>query len=162
MKNEGWHIELLQIFCEVSLREGLDAIVMRLNAAHHSLEPPVFANAFRDLGAWPVVSVERKRNVLVELSSIVRNLGLQVVEDRDRQAAGILVRLHHQGCHCAYQHGHGYTFHAMPADITGNFSAAGGVAYMDCVLQVELFRQSREIVGISYSSRYHPTSVWTA
>ena len=36
----------------------------------------------------------------------------------------------------------------MPADVTGDFSAAGGVAHMDCVLQVKLFSQRREIVGV--------------
>src|SRR5271156_3359594 len=36
----------------------------------------------------------------------------------------------------------------MTANITGNFSAAGGVAYMDCVFQVELIRQHCEIVGV--------------
>src|ERR1700688_121554 len=37
----------------------------------------------------------------------------------------------------------------MSADVTGNFSAAGGVGHMDCILQVTLFREGREIIGIS-------------
>jgi hypothetical protein len=36
----------------------------------------------------------------------------------------------------------------MAADVAGNFAAAGGVADMDCVLQVECFRKLRQIVGI--------------
>jgi len=67
MKDEGWHVELFQVFCEVRLRESLDAIVMGLNASHHALQPPVLPNALRNLGAGPVVSVERKCNVLVEM-----------------------------------------------------------------------------------------------
>ncbi len=39
-------------------------------------------------------------------------------------------------------------FDAMPPDVTGNFSAAGGVANVDCVLQIKLFGEGREIVGI--------------
>ena len=31
MKDEGWHVELLQILGEVGLRESLDAVVMRLS-----------------------------------------------------------------------------------------------------------------------------------
>src|SRR5271169_549449 len=36
----------------------------------------------------------------------------------------------------------------MPPDVTRNFSAAGGVAHMDCVLQVKLFSEGCEIVGV--------------
>ena len=43
----------------------------------------------------------------------------------------------------------------MPADVAGNFSAAGGVAHVDRVLEVELFSEGREIVGI----RVHIVSV---
>src|SRR6202023_1040885 len=37
---------------------------------------------------------------------------------------------------------------AMPPNVTGNFSAAGGMAHMDCVLQVKLFGEGCEIVGV--------------
>src|ERR1700683_753944 len=36
----------------------------------------------------------------------------------------------------------------MPPDVTGNFSAAGGVGHMDRVLQIKIFSQRREIVGV--------------
>ena len=39
-------------------------------------------------------------------------------------------------------------FGAMPPDVAGDFSAAGGVAHMDRVLQIKLFRERREIVGV--------------
>ena len=86
----------------------------------------------KNLGAGPVVSVERKRDVLVELSPIVRKSGLQVIEDRNGQPARI------QGRHRTDQHRHGDTFRAMPANVTGNFSAAGGVPHMDCALEPRL------------------------
>ena len=36
----------------------------------------------------------------------------------------------------------------MPADVARNFAAAGGVAYVDCILQIELFGEGSEIVGV--------------
>src|SRR5271166_2513332 len=36
----------------------------------------------------------------------------------------------------------------MTADVTGDFSAASGVAYMDCILKVEFFGEGGEIVGV--------------
>src|SRR6266436_4292823 len=125
MKNEGWHIELLKVLRKIGLRESLDAVVMGFNASHHALQPPVLADAFRDLGAGSVVAVERERYVPVKLRPICHKLGSQVVEDRDGRASGVLVGLHHQRWHRADQDGHGDTFCAMPPDVTRNFSTAG-------------------------------------
>src|ERR1700688_1574096 len=36
----------------------------------------------------------------------------------------------------------------MPANIAGNFSAAGGVAHVNCVFQVKLFGECGEIVSV--------------
>ena len=36
----------------------------------------------------------------------------------------------------------------MAPDVTGDFPAAGGVADVDCVLQVELFGERCEVVGV--------------
>src|SRR6266536_725214 len=36
----------------------------------------------------------------------------------------------------------------MPADVTRDFSTAGGVAHVDCVFQVEFFCESRKIIGV--------------
>src|ERR1700733_14657362 len=36
----------------------------------------------------------------------------------------------------------------MPADVAGNFSAAGRVTDVDCVLEVEIFGEGREIVRV--------------
>src|ERR1700733_9291861 len=36
----------------------------------------------------------------------------------------------------------------MPSNVTRNFAAAGGMANVDCVLQVELFGKSREIISV--------------
>src|SRR5277367_3524559 len=36
----------------------------------------------------------------------------------------------------------------MPPNVTGNFSAAGGMSHVDRVLQVELFSKDCEVVGV--------------
>src|SRR5208283_2646917 len=95
MHDEGRHIDLLEVFSEVRLRESLDAVVVGLHSSQHALQPPVFPNAFRNLGAGPVVAVEGEGNVPVKLRPICRKLGSEVIEDRDGQATGILFRLQH-------------------------------------------------------------------
>ena len=46
VKNKSGHVELLEIFGEVGFGESFDAILARLHSTHHSLEPPLIANAF--------------------------------------------------------------------------------------------------------------------
>ncbi len=43
-------VDPLQILGEVGLGEGLDAVVMRLGAAHHALTPPIVDHPLRDVG----------------------------------------------------------------------------------------------------------------
>ena len=64
------------------------------------------------------------------------------------QAAGIRRSFEHQRRHRADQHGLGDTFRALAADVAGDFSAAGGMADMDRVIQVQRFDERREIVGV--------------
>src|SRR5437870_6078841 len=89
VKDEGRQIELLEVFSEIRLRKSLDAIVMGLCASHHALQPPALADPFRNLGAWPVVAVERKRKVLVKLRPICHKLSSQIVEHREGQTTRI-------------------------------------------------------------------------
>src|SRR5450432_460371 len=70
MKNESWHIELLEIFCKVGFGESLNTVISSFHTSHHSLQPPALTDAFRNLGAGPVVSVKRKSNVFVKLRPI--------------------------------------------------------------------------------------------
>src|ERR1019366_3804517 len=46
MQDEGWHVELLEVLRKIRLRESLDAVVVGLYTAQHSLQPPTFADAF--------------------------------------------------------------------------------------------------------------------
>src|SRR6266478_7700445 len=63
MENQCRNINLLEIVTEIGLRERLDAVIVSLDSAHHSLQPPMLPNAFRSLRAWTVVSIERKGKV---------------------------------------------------------------------------------------------------
>ena len=45
------HVDRLEVLGEVGLREGLDAVVVGLGAAHHALPPPVPDDAFGDASA---------------------------------------------------------------------------------------------------------------
>jgi hypothetical protein len=71
-----------------------------------------------------------------------------LVECVHRQATGIGSRFQHQWRHCADEHGFGDTFRAVAADVACDFAAASGVANVDRVLQVELFDERREVVGV--------------
>src|SRR5229473_2373994 len=114
MKDESWHVELLEILRKVRLGEGLDAIIARFHPSHHPLQPPVLPDAFGNLGTGPVVSVEREGNVFIKLGPIFRILGSQVVEDRDGRTSGILVRLHHQRWYRADKHSQADALRAVP------------------------------------------------
>ena len=148
MDDQRRHVELLEILGEVGLGEGLDAVVDALEAGLHPLQPEGVAQALRDLRARPVGAVERGAEVLEELRAVGQDGGADLVEDLDRQAAGIGGRLQHQRRDRADQHGLGDALRAVAADVAGDFAAAGGVADVDRVLQVERLDQRREVVGV--------------
>ena len=61
---------------------------------------------------------------------------------------GLAGGLQHHRRNGADQHRLGHALRAVAADVAGDFAAAGGVADVDGVLQVELFEQRRQIVGV--------------
>ena len=148
VQDQRRHVELLEVLGEVRLGERLDAVVDGLEAGQHPLQPERIAQTLRDLGARPVGAVERRAEILEELRAVGEDAGADLVEHLDRQAAGIGGRLQHQRRHRADQHGLGHAFRAVATDIAGDFAAAGGVADVDRVLQVERFDQRREVVGV--------------
>src|SRR5260370_33000796 len=103
MENQCRNINLLEIVPEVGLREGLDAVVVSFDSTHHSLQPPMLPNAFRNLRAWTVVAIERKGNVLVELRPVSSDPGADAIERFHRQAARIRSRFQHEGRYSADQ-----------------------------------------------------------
>src|SRR5262249_28921943 len=95
VQDERRHVELPEIRSEISLRERLDAEVGAGKAGHHPLAPERLTNALGDIRAGPVVAVEGHAEVLPELRAVGDDVGAQLVEHLDRQAAGIGGRLQH-------------------------------------------------------------------
>ena len=84
--DERRHADDLQVFGEVGLREGLDAVMVGLGAAHHALAPPVPDDTLGCFGASPVEAVEGPtRDIEVELRAIGRELPPEAVEHLDGQ-----------------------------------------------------------------------------
>jgi hypothetical protein len=86
--------------------------------------------------------------VLEELRAIGLHAGAELVEDLDRQAAGIAGRLEHQGRNRADQNRLRHAPGAVASDVARDLTAAGGMADMDRVVQIELLDELRKIVRI--------------
>ena len=146
MQDEGRHRDAHQVLGEIGLREGLDAIVMRLGAAHHALAPPVPDHRLRCRCARAVEAVERTgREIEVELRPVGGELPAQIVEDADRQTARIAFRLQHEWGDCADQHKLGHATAAVSRDIAHGFAAAGGMSDVDGIAQVKVVDDRRGI-----------------
>src|SRR5262249_17718852 len=90
MHDERRHVDLLQIFGKVRLREGLDAVVVCFRAAHHGLTPPVLDHSLQRLRAGRVVAVEgTAREFPIELRPVGGELLPEAVKYLDRQAARV-------------------------------------------------------------------------
>src|SRR5260370_19433064 len=101
MHHQYRDVDLLQDFGEVSFRERLNAIIMRFDASQHALQPPVVANAFRNLRGCAGVPVKRQSDVLVELRPVGHESCPKAIEHREGQAVRILLRLQHERRHGA-------------------------------------------------------------
>ena len=67
MHHQDWHGDLLQVFGEVRLREGDDAVIVRFGTSHHALAPPVPDHPRGGFGTRSVVAIERsRRDIVVE------------------------------------------------------------------------------------------------
>jgi hypothetical protein len=69
--------------------------------------------------------------------------GTDLVERLDGQAARIGLRLEHQRRHRAHQHGLGQARGAVTTDVAGHLAAAGGMAHLHRVFQIERFDEHR-------------------
>src|ERR1700733_5073369 len=149
MHHQHRNRDLLEILREIGLRESDDAIVVSLRAPHHALPPPVLDNRLRGFGPRSIETIKRARGqVAIELRAIGRELGLQSVEDFLGKPARIGLRLHHQRRHRAYQDSLRYPAFAMPPYITCYLTAAGRMADVDGILQIEMRRQGCQVVCI--------------
>ena len=102
--DQGRNVEPLEVFRHVRLGEGLDAIEGCFEADLHRPQPEHVPNALRYLGTWPVGTVERCAELLVELRAVCGDAGADLVEGLDGCAARIGRRLEHQWRHRAHQH----------------------------------------------------------
>ena len=103
----------------------------------------------RGFHARPVEAIERSlRQVAIELRAIGRELRLKSVEHFLGKAARIGRRLHHQRRHRADERRLRHPALAVACQIVRHLAAAGGMADVNGVLQVEMRRQGRKVVRI--------------
>ena len=151
MHDEHRHVDDLEVLGEVRLREGLDAVVVRLGAAHHALAPPVADEALRDLRAWPVEAVEGPGgDIEEELRPVRRQRRPQPVEGLDGLAARVRRRFQHDRRDRTDQHRLGRAAFPVTGHVARHLAAAGGVADMDRVLEIEMSHQVGDVgrVGV--------------
>ena len=87
MHDQNRHGDFLKILCEVGLRERDDTVLMRLGTAHHALAPPVPNDRLDRFHAGTIETIERAGGqVVIELGSVGKELGLEIVEHRLGQA----------------------------------------------------------------------------
>src|ERR1700676_3418981 len=122
---------------------------MRLGATHHTLAPPVRDDGLRGSSARAVVAIERTlRKVAIKLRTIGGELRLKSVKNVLGKAAGIGRCLHHQRRNRADQGCLRHPALAVPSQIVRHLAAARGMADVNGVLQIEMHRQRRKVVGI--------------
>ena len=113
------------------------------------LAPPVPDHGHDGFDARTVEAVERSGwQIVIELAPTGEELRLEIVEHRLRQSEGIGRGLQHQGRHRADDRRLRHVAVAMAGEIAHHLAAAGRMADMDRVLQVEMRRHGCEIVGI--------------
>ena len=147
--DQGWDIELLEVLGEISLGEGLDALIGVLEAGLHAPEPELIQDSLGDHGARPVGTIEHVSQVLVELRAVLGQAAPQVVEYLHRQTFGISGCLQHKRRNGRDEDRFGDPFRSMATDVAGDFTAAGGVADERGVLEIERLDHGCKIVGIA-------------
>ena len=155
MHHQGRDRDGLEVVGEVGLRKGLDTVVLRLDAAHHALTPPIASYPFDDRRARAVVTIEGQRDVDVELGAVETRAHTDLVEHVDRQAPGVLLAPHHDWRNGTDQRGLGDAFCAVPGDIAGNLAATRRMTDVDRIPQVQRRGEFRDVcrVGVHLVAR---------
>src|SRR5271168_295234 len=121
---------------------------MGLGAAHHTLAPPILDNSLRNLRTRPIEAIERtRRHIEIELCPVGGQRLAEAVKYFDRGSAGITIGLEHKRWNSADQNGFGDATLGLTIlrNITRHFAAAGRMADMDGVLEVEMLGNSRSV-----------------
>src|ERR1700733_8853415 len=121
---------------------------MGFDPAHHAPTPPVVPYALRNGGSWPVVAVERKRDVLVELGSILCCAVANLIENFDRRSAQVLVGFDHDWWNSADQHCLRDSPLTVLRHIPSDFSTSGRMPNVNRVSKIQLLDQFGCVGGI--------------
>ncbi|MNV47621.1 hypothetical protein D3C71_1394950 [compost metagenome] len=152
-----------QVIGEVGFGEGLDALIVGICRAGHALPPPVLDHARRNSRTRAVEAVERATgNIQIKLRPVGRQLLAHVIEHLDWKTARVCRALDHDRRYRTNQNqlGHALVQLTMPGDIARRLPAAGRVADMHGVAQVQLLYQRGDVrrvvvhvVAIAYLRR---------
>ncbi len=151
-----------EIIVELGFGQHPDALILGLDAAHHALPPPVFADPLGYRRARTIETVERNRDVLVKLRAMVRRAVADAVDHFLWNTVGILFRLHEQRRNRADEDRLCHAPLAMPGDIARHLAAAGRVADVHGVLEIERFRPARRRRRRKCPCRAHSPSASSA
>src|SRR5215203_1033062 len=149
VQDQSRDIDLLEVLGEISLREGLDALVRVFEASLHAPEPELIQYTLRDLGPRPIGTVELSRQVLVELRTVLRKAAPHVVEDLHWKPLRIGRGFQHKRRHCSDEHCFGDPLRPVAPHVADDLAAAGGVAHEYGILEIERLNHSCKIVGIA-------------
>lgn len=148
VEDEDGYIDAFQVFGEICFGEGFDTVGVRLDGAHHSLTPPVVADALGDLCSGAVIAVEGDGEVLEILGAVEGRALADLVEYGQGDAVGVCAGLNHQRRDCADEDGFGYAAFSVFGDIADHFAAACGVTDVDGVFQVECLCEFGDVSGV--------------
>ena len=143
------HVERVEVGAEVGGGERRDGLVGVAVARLHALVPERVAYPPGRVGAGAVGAEERPvGEVAVELGTVGEGSRPEAVEHLDRHPARVVGRAQHERGHrrdeCDLHDPAG----AVPADVAGDFPAAGGEADEGDLAQIEFFDQRGEVVGV--------------
>src|SRR6201992_232115 len=137
MHYQDRHVDHLEIVKKLGFGEDLNTVVMSLDAAHHTLPPPVLSYPLRYNGTRPGEAIEGNRDVFIELRAMLRRPFAQTVDDCLRYAIRIVSTLHKGRRNCTDEDGFGHASFAVARDITRHLTSARGVPDVDGILQIE-------------------------
>src|SRR6218665_351612 len=124
------NVNRFQVFGKIGFGKCLDTFIMRKNAAHHALPPPVALHPFFDRGAFPVIAVKREGEVYEKLLPVGQGLKSDIIKNGDRHTTRIAVALHHYRRNSADQNGFRHPVLSIFVHIADHFSATARIPDM--------------------------------
>ncbi|MNY07871.1 hypothetical protein D3C86_1406940 [compost metagenome] len=150
MKHQNRDINSFQIFIEIGFRKRLDALIMSNNSARHSLPPPVSLDTFFYICTFPVISVERNRQIDIKLLSIVQCLVSDTIKNGHRNTIWIAITLHHNWWNRTDQNCFFSSTFSIFINITNYFAPTCRMPDVNNIFQVKKFYQLSSISSVSF------------